>query len=178
MLFWKYIQMGLCCFSKRSTKLMVFLATKSLESSALQSEFPARVLLFESFCFEKSLGDPEAHVQIRNRKGKRRVKERVLNIREHEIWTRGELEAQSNVCLVSCFLSSVLSPNMLCPLWLFSIPPWYTTSPGNEARKACRPRLSLPHGSQSRSLPHSLLVPRALQCRPSLLSLIFLKWSL
>lgn len=60
------------------------LATKSLESSALQSEFPARVLLFESFCFE-FLGDPEAHVQIRNRKGKRRVKDRVLNIREHEI---------------------------------------------------------------------------------------------
>lgn len=30
----------------------------------------------------------------------------------------------------------------------------------------------LPHGSQSRSLPHSLLVPPALQCRASLLSLI------
>ena len=44
-----------------------------------------KINFFESFCFEKSLGDPEAHVQIRNRKGKRRVKERVLNIREHEI---------------------------------------------------------------------------------------------
>lgn len=150
MLFWKYIQLGLCYFSKRSTKLMVVLATKSLESSALQSEFPARVLLSESFCSEKFLGDPKAHVQIRNRKGKRRVKDRVLNIREHEIWTRGDLEAQSNVCLVSCFLSSVLSPNMLCPLWLFSIPPWYSTSPGtgSEARKACRSRLS-PHSHPS-----------------------------
>lgn len=163
---------------------MVVLATKSLESPALQSEFPAQVLFSESFCSEKFLGDPEAHVQIRSRKGKRKVKDRVLNIREHEIWTRGDLEAQSSVCLVSCFFStcrhstcfrsSVLSPNMLCPLWLFSIPPWYSTSPGtgNEARKACSQScpfiLTLQCGGQSRSPLDSLLVPPALQCRPSL----------
>ena len=170
---------------------MVVLATKSLESPALQSEFPAQVLFSESFCSEKFLGDPEAHVQIRSRKGKRKVKDRVLNIREHEIWTRGDLEAQSNVCLVSCFFStcrhstcfrsSVLSPNMPCPLWLISIPPWYSTSPdtGNEARKACRPKLffhSHPSMWGSERKP-----PTLSSCAPSpavQTLLIFLKWSL
>lgn len=46
------------------------------------------------------------------------------------------------------------------------------------AGQGCPLILTLPWGGESRSLPHSLLVTPALQCRPSLLSLIFLKWSL
>lgn len=100
MLFWKYVQMGLCYFSKGSRKFMVVLPTKSLESPALQSEFQLKSCSL-SFCSEKLLGDPEAHVQIGSRKGKRGVNDGVLNMSERKIWTRGNLEAQSNVCLVS-----------------------------------------------------------------------------
>ena len=63
---------------------MVVLPTKSLESPALQSEFQLKFCSL-SFCSEKFVGDPEAHVQIRSRKGKRSVNDRVLNKSEHKI---------------------------------------------------------------------------------------------
>lgn len=76
--------MGLCYFSKASRKFMVVLPTKSLENPALQSEFQLKSCSL-SFCSEKLLGDPEAHVQIRSRKGKRGVNDGVLNVSEHKI---------------------------------------------------------------------------------------------
>lgn len=162
---------------------MVVLATKSVESPALQSEFPAQVLFSESFCSEKFLGDPEAHVQIRSRKGKRKVKDRVLNIREHEIWTRGDLEAQSSVWWAVSSLPAgiqrvsdpvsrpqICSVHSGCSPSLLGTPQVLAQEMKQErlAGQSCPFILTLQCGGQSRSPPHSLLVPPALQCRPSL----------
>lgn len=72
--------MGLCYFLKGPRKLKVVLPTKSLENLAVLNEFPARFLSSERF-----LGDPEAQFQIRSRRGKRRVNDRVLNMSEQKI---------------------------------------------------------------------------------------------
>lgn len=106
-------------------------------------------------------------------KEKRRVGGIVLNMSisglNHRISRDLEQPLLAELCFFpackdsTCFRSSVLSQNILCPLWLFSVPPLYSLSTGmgsKGSRKGFQANavtsplvLTLPCEGQSRSLP-------------------------
>lgn len=148
----------------------------------------------ESFHSERFLGDREVHVQSRSRKGQSRVGGIVLNMSISGLNQRKSRDLEqpllAELCFFpackdsTCFRSSVLSQNILCPLWLFSVPPLSSLSTKG-AGKAFRLMqwpllLSSPFHVRvkAEASPCSVLAPRLLQSRPFMLPLIFLQWSL
>lgn len=68
------------------------------------------------FLLWEALGDPEAHIQIRSKKGKRRVNDRVLNMSGCKIRISGNLEIQTKLwwALFLLFLRAFDFVHMQC----------------------------------------------------------------
>ena len=162
---------------------MVVLATKSLESPALQSEFPAQVLFSESFCSEKFLVlKPMFRFGAGKGWGKWRTEFWILgNMRfePEEIWRPKAMFvwwAVSSLPAGIQLVSDPVSYPRICPVHSGWSPSLLGT-PQVLAREMKQERLagqscsfhSHPSmwGSEWKP-PHSLPVPPALQCRPSL----------
>lgn len=108
--------------------LPLFVMTKKIKRSYSHRDFgePCLSPASESFHSERFLGDPEAHVQSRSRKGKRRVGGIVLNMSISGLNQRKSRDLEQpllgELCFFpackdsTCFRSSVLSQNILCPL--------------------------------------------------------------